>query len=350
MPKKISFIVPVYNAQNYLSECLDSIIIQTIPFEIICVDDGSTDNSLQILLNYKNKCDNLKIIRQKNQGSSVARNRAIEEVTGDYISFIDADDKIASTWGSDAFDTIQRYNPDLIIFNGLVLDEINNCTYPFYDDAIIQKLPENGNIIRLNGINNLTYFLLEPSIAKRVYATNLLRRISAKMPAGLIYEDVPLHFEIGLATRNIVLDKTVKYFYRISQSPSNTKDNSEKRFHIIKIHQIILELLKKHKALDYVYIAFLNSLVKMSWWCQSMAIDKKIKLKIKHGVREMVASLDEHHIIDFLTSPQIDDGSKKKLYALLHNIPLHYAKKIPLKILRTNTIKPLFKIISFFNK
>ncbi len=93
----ISIIIPAYNAEKYLVNCLDSIINQTFKdFEIICVNDGSTDNTLKILNDYKNKKNiNLTILNTKNYGCSAARNEGIKKSHGKYITFIDADDRIA---------------------------------------------------------------------------------------------------------------------------------------------------------------------------------------------------------------------------------------------------------------
>ena len=89
----ISVIIPVYNAQDYLKKCLDSIINQTLKdIEIICVDDGSTDNSLEILKEYKLKDERIKIYTQRNSNAGIARNKGIKYATGEYIHFIDADD------------------------------------------------------------------------------------------------------------------------------------------------------------------------------------------------------------------------------------------------------------------
>lgn len=90
---KISIIVPVYNVEKYLSRCIESLINQIYQnIEIICINDGSTDNSLQILENYTNKDNRIKVINQQNQGVSVARNIGLDNATGDYILFVDADD------------------------------------------------------------------------------------------------------------------------------------------------------------------------------------------------------------------------------------------------------------------
>lgn len=92
---KVSIIVPIYNTQKYLPSCLDSIINQTYQnLEIILIDDGSTDGSGKIADDYAKKDKRIKIIHQKNQGQSAARNEGLKLATGDYISFVDADDEV----------------------------------------------------------------------------------------------------------------------------------------------------------------------------------------------------------------------------------------------------------------
>ena len=92
---KISVIIPVYNVDKYLDECLDSVENQTLKdLEIICVDDGSTDNSAEILKNHRDKDNRIKIITKQNGGVSDARNVGIDASTGEYIAFLDSDDVI----------------------------------------------------------------------------------------------------------------------------------------------------------------------------------------------------------------------------------------------------------------
>lgn len=95
MMVKYSFIVPVYNTKKYLKKCLDSLIKQTYKnFEIIIINDGSTDESYDIIKKYKDKYSNIKVINQQNQGLSMARNNGVLEAIGDYILFVDSDDYI----------------------------------------------------------------------------------------------------------------------------------------------------------------------------------------------------------------------------------------------------------------
>ena len=92
---KLSVIIPVYNVEEYIGECLESILNQPFKdFEIICINDGSTDNSLEVLKKYKDKDERIIIIDKKNEGSGIARNTGINIARGDYLFFIDGDDGI----------------------------------------------------------------------------------------------------------------------------------------------------------------------------------------------------------------------------------------------------------------
>ncbi len=112
---KVSLIIPVYNTEKYLRQCLDSVISQTFKeFECICINDGSTDNSLPILQEYINKDIRFKLIDKKNEGVSVARNTGIQNATGKYIVFIDSDDWITKDYIEVLYNTIEKYDCDLV--------------------------------------------------------------------------------------------------------------------------------------------------------------------------------------------------------------------------------------------
>ena len=92
---KISVIVPVYNAEKFLNQCIDSIVNQELKeIEIICVNDGSTDDSLNILKEYQKKYNNIKVIEQKNSGVIAARVNGLKTATGEYVAWVDSDDFI----------------------------------------------------------------------------------------------------------------------------------------------------------------------------------------------------------------------------------------------------------------
>ena len=121
---KISVIVPIYNDDRYLHECLDSIINQTFEdIEIICVNDGSTDESLNILKQYESRDCRVKVISQENKGVGAARNAGIKIASGEYIYFIDADDFLELTGLEEMYDLSQQMDLDLLIFKLVTFDD-----------------------------------------------------------------------------------------------------------------------------------------------------------------------------------------------------------------------------------
>lgn len=114
----ISVIVPVYNVEKYLGQCLDSIINQTLKdIEIICVDDGSTDGSLDILNSYKEKDDRIIILKQKNLYAGVARNNGLKVAKGKYLSFLDSDDFFDANMLEDMYNQAEKDKSDVVVCN-----------------------------------------------------------------------------------------------------------------------------------------------------------------------------------------------------------------------------------------
>lgn len=115
---KISIIVPVYNAEPYLESCLNSLLSQTLDnIEIICINDGSTDQSKNILETYSKLNSKIKFFNQKNLGPAKARNLGLDKATGEFIMFCDADDTYTSTMCEDMYNAINKYNVDLVMCN-----------------------------------------------------------------------------------------------------------------------------------------------------------------------------------------------------------------------------------------
>lgn len=115
---KISIIVPVYNAEKYLGQCLESLLNQTYrDIEIVCVNDGSTDSSLELLKKYAQKDERVIVIDKNNEGVSLARNKALEVVQGEYLLFVDSDDWIEITTCNDALTEIQKENADVVMWS-----------------------------------------------------------------------------------------------------------------------------------------------------------------------------------------------------------------------------------------
>ena len=114
---KISIIIPVYNAAPFLSQCLDSVLGQTYEdLEVLCVDDGSTDRSRELLTQYKASDHRIKLFFQENLGASMARNRALRQATGDYLMFVDSDDWLEPDTCDIAIETAERTHADVVMW------------------------------------------------------------------------------------------------------------------------------------------------------------------------------------------------------------------------------------------
>ena len=135
---KVSVIVPVYNVENFLKECLDSIVNQTLyDIEIICINDGSTDNSLAILESYAKSDDRIKIISQENKGLGAVRNVAFNHISGDYVFFIDSDDYIDLNTLKKLYENAISNDSDLVFFKIARFDEEGNLNYDLRGCAVV---------------------------------------------------------------------------------------------------------------------------------------------------------------------------------------------------------------------
>ena len=124
---KISVIIPVYNTAQYLPECLDSIVPQmNSDIEVICVNDGSWDDSADILRKYSEKYENIRILTQQNQGLSCARNNGLKEAKGKYIYFLDSDDKIKEFALKELYEYAEKWNTDILLFDADVEYDIDD--------------------------------------------------------------------------------------------------------------------------------------------------------------------------------------------------------------------------------
>ena len=114
----VSVIIPCYNAEKYLKQCLDSVINQTLrDIEIICVDDESSDGTLDILTEYQKKDSRLKVITQKNAGAGDARNTGLRLAKGTYLSFLDSDDFFELNMLQEAYNLAELNQADFVVFN-----------------------------------------------------------------------------------------------------------------------------------------------------------------------------------------------------------------------------------------
>ena len=226
MPTKLTIIVPVYNVEKYLSKCLDSLINQTFTnLEVISVNDGSTDKSLQILENYANKDNRIKIINQQNQGVSVARNVGIDNATGEYILFVDADDWLEVNACELIIKELKSKSLDLLYFNYCV---------------VTQKYKKKKNIISLCDKHSSS-FPFSSSIWASCFNKSFLKENDIYFPAGIKNaEDVLFMLNVHAYHPKYSCIKAYLYNYKTDRELSATKNNALVE-NDIKIYQLLCQ-------------------------------------------------------------------------------------------------------------
>ena len=256
---KISVIVPVYNVEKYLAKCLDTILVQTFSdIEIICVNDGSTDSSREILAQYAQKDSRIKIVDKKNGGLSSARNAGMKVAQGEYYSFIDSDDWIDETMLEKLYNSMVSLDTDISICAVHQYDETNqkiDDTNPYYTLGYFDESFDN----RAFSYVDTKPFLLDVCVMawNKLYRKSFIDECQAEFPDGLIFEDGPFFFSIFFKTKRVSIVRDFLYYYRINRSGSIIQKAGKKFLNVIDVVELMYNKIKEIPDFEDVkYIFF----------------------------------------------------------------------------------------------
>ena len=206
----ISIVVPVYNSERYLSACLDSLVSQSFgDIEIVCINDGSTDGSLSILENYALRDQRLRVVSQENGGVSEARNKGIEESSGEYVMFVDSDDMLLQTACEELFSIAKEDDSDIVCFGGKTFP-----TLGWADDSFAKR---RYTYLRGKSVEALLYEAgSTPLMCNKMYRNELLKSSGVRFNKELtLGEDNAFQFCIFPHANVVSYTKSVLYFYRM---------------------------------------------------------------------------------------------------------------------------------------
>jgi len=206
---KISVIIPVYNTSVFLSRCLDSILEQDYDnFEVICINDGSTDSSESILESYAQRYHNLIIVNQSNMGVSVARNSGLNCANGEYVVFVDSDDYVANNY----LTTLAK----LAIENDY--DLVCSGIHDFNSDGIINTIKLNNREYSLSSVNSLIEFLetrLNTSPVSKLYKKSIIENFNIQFnPKLSLGEDRDFNLHFFNYCNKLRISDYIGYYYR----------------------------------------------------------------------------------------------------------------------------------------
>ena len=239
---KISVIIPVYNAEKYLLKCINSLLCQTYSnLEIICVNDGSTDSSLEILETFAKKDCRIVIKSQEKAGASVARNHGMNVATGDYISFIDADDWVYLNLYQSFVDAILSSDVDIWMFNvGSYIEGANDVVQRTFFEATEWNNHSSDDVIHTFD-DCKRPFSRNLAVYNKIYKKSFLDSCGLTFPEGLKYEDQFFILKAFLNAKSIKFTEDVFYRYRNYHETSITCNVSEKAFDIFDIVDLVEE-------------------------------------------------------------------------------------------------------------
>lgn len=243
---KVSIIIPIFNMEKYLNKCIESILKQTYKnIEIILINDGSTDCSEQIVIEWAKKDSRIIYVYQENKGSGIARNNGLSKATGKYVVFVDPDDWIEEDAIEQFVFQMERNNPDLIIA----------CAYNEYFD-------KNGKILEIKKDNFLNEYMndiekiknkyvslfLENAITapwNKMYKLDIIKQNNIEFPNLKRSQDIVFNYRYYDCIKSLQIYDKKLYHYRIENETYGKKINAEYYKTVCKIYEDINKLLEK---------------------------------------------------------------------------------------------------------
>lgn len=310
---QISVIVPVYNVEKYVGNCIRSILAQTFrDFELIVVNDGTKDGSMQVVDDLAKEYPNtIKIIHQENAGLSAARNTGLKYASGKYIIFVDSDDTIAPEMFQMLYERAETYHSDLVM---CAFESVNEKGERL--SAIYETMLEADSAFTVK--ENRAVLLCQNAAWNKLYRRDLIEKYHLLFTPGVWYEDFRFTKKYLLYAQNIVYCDQLLYRYLIREGSIMTSMASKRNMEIVEAFEDVISyysernIYEEYKdeitflAIQHIYIASLTRLVRAKQVKMAQAIEQKfLKLfpdyqknpYIKHMDRnkKLVLFLLKHH-------------------------------------------------------
>ena len=302
---KVSIIIPIYNPGEYFIKCLDSATNQTLSgIEIICIDDGSTDDSMEILSTYSNNDSRFKILHQENLGAGTARNKGIKNASGEYIIFLDSDDWIENDMCEKLYYHAKNLDVDLVLFDVIWYLKDNKKEYYKYFSNDEFNQDYTSFVFNRTFIHDKIVDASLGVIWSKFYKTSFIKENSLKFSTYKIYNDVVFHFKTILAANKIAYYPQVFYHYIKVGQPSLQTSYRWGKYEStwFNVMMEVREFLLDYNLMDEFKMTFINYSF-VSFERKLRGTEKKYKEeffdKIKYFYESFDFSLDEFNSLVF---------------------------------------------------
>lgn len=315
---EISVIIPVYNGEKYLRQALDSVMTQTFKnFELVAVNDGSNDSSLNILQEYKNKFENMVIINQNNAGVSTARNVAMSSASGKYICFLDADDICHPDFLASLYSNLKKFDADVAFCEYQVFYG-SKCQFPNSQTIEAVSIKE---IYEEKSFDYIMKLGLGTALWNKLYRRDFLLKngisFNKKSSFG---EDMFFNWKASIVANNIIYVKQVLYGYRLSSEAATTKYHPDLFEKYCNEFNVLLEFGKQHKQdiLSLENSIYLNLAERIPSFLM-MNLRRNTTLYQKYQYVYQLASNEKvQRALDIWSKSRIDTKNKSVQYYLIN--------------------------------
>lgn len=301
----ISIVMPVYNCEDYLEDTLNCVFDQTFKdFELVCVDDGSSDASLDILKEFAQKDSRLRIISQENKGSGAARNRGLKESNGKYLFFMDSDDYIVQDFLKISHKKISKGDFDFIMF------QIASIRYGEKDgDVMFTPYRLNEEFVFNYEINKTIVLNSYFAPWSKFYKKEFLEKLDILFDEELPYEDVLVHVKSMIEASNILFVPECMYYYRLDSQNSLTSDSTT-HIKIFDVIESVRQYLMEKNLLDVFKMEFESFKTQQVIYHLNFPIDEEYFVKAKSYLKDV--DCKNNNIINDFT---------KEMYEIIYNCP-----------------------------
>lgn len=260
----VSIIVPVYNSERYLPTLLDSLLSQTYHnLEVICINDGSKDSSLQILNDRSSQDARVVVVDKENSGAAATRNVGLDRATGEFLCFVDSDDYVMPTAIERLVGIAVEHYADAVIFDMDNFDDATGETSP--TNAVVKEFVPSRTVFKLKDVPNF-YKRIVGFTVNKLYRSSYLNDIHLRFPQLRAHEDMPFTYVALSAARTLYyLDETLYYYRRSREGSLSDGTNDDYRFMISALESFRLELIQ-HGLWDECRRDFINYALHMCHW------------------------------------------------------------------------------------
>lgn len=286
---EISIIVPTFNVEKYINECLDTLLDQTYKnYEIIVVDDGSSDNTINILNEYKKNHSNIKLIQQENQFAGVARNNGMKYAQGKYLLFLDSDDFFELNMLEKIYNKAIESEADVVLFNGDYFNDNENKFMPEKNHIFIDLIPKNKDLFNKHDTQNL-FQIAKAATWNKFIKKELVIKNDIHFSETKTSNDVYFSYLVLTHSDKITYVYDQLLHYRVDNNSLQNNLTSENINSLNVLYDTYLELIKRKLYIPNIEKTFKNAVVSN--------VDLNInRLKNHHEKMEFLKKLVKHEI------------------------------------------------------